>query len=91
MLFFIVSGSLIACNNNQIRKNTGLVQQNLKGKVQTVTEITTNIDSAGNVKSDSTIKISDFNIDGYITTTTSKDANGNIIETQTILCFGIKP
>lgn len=85
MLFFIVSGSLIACNNNQIRKNTGLVQQNLKGKVQTVTEITTNIDSAGNVKSDSTIKISDFNIDGYITTTTSKDANGNIIETQTIV------
>jgi hypothetical protein len=85
LLFFIVLVSFIACKNNQIRKNTGIIQQNLKGQVQTLTEITTNLDSTGNAKSDSTIKISEFNSGGYNTTVTLKDSSGKIIQIQTLV------
>ena len=85
LLFCIlVSASLTACTNKQTPNNTSLIQQNLKGKVQTISEITINFDSTGIEKSDSTIKISDFNSDGYITTITSKDSSGSITEIQTI-------
>jgi hypothetical protein len=85
LLFFIVSATFIACKDNQHRKNTGIIQQNLKGKVQTLTEITINLDSSGNAKSDSTFKISEFTTDGYITTVTSKDSSGKIIQIQTLV------
>jgi len=84
LLCILVSASLTACTNKQTPNNTSLIQQNLKGKVQTISEITINFDSTGNEKSDSTIKISDFNSDGYITTITSKDSSGSITEIQTI-------
>jgi hypothetical protein len=83
LLCFLVSASLTACNNKQTLNNTDLLHQNLKGKVQTVSEITINLDSDGNAKSDSTIKMIDFNSDGYITTITSKDSSGKITEIQT--------
>jgi hypothetical protein len=85
LLCFVVLVSFIACKNNQIRKNTGIIQQNLKGQVQTLKEITINLDSTGNAKSDSTIKISEFNSDGYVTTITSKDSSGKIIQIQTMV------
>lgn len=85
LLFFIVSATFIACKDNQHRKNTGIIQQNLKGKVQTLTEITINLDSSGNPKSDSTYKISEFTTDGYVTTVTSKDSSGKIIQIQTLV------
>ena len=85
LLFFIVSATFIACKDNQNRKNTGVIQQNLKGQVQTLTEITINLDSTGNAKSDSTFKISEFNSDGYNTTVTLKDSSGKIIQIQTLV------
>jgi ABC-type multidrug transport system fused ATPase/permease subunit len=36
LLFFIVSATFITCKDNQHRKNTGIIQQNLKGKVTVV-------------------------------------------------------
>ena len=83
LICILVSATLTACNNKQMLKNTNLIQENLKGKVQTLSEITINLDSTGNAKSDSTIKVSDFNTDGYITTITSKDSSGKITEIQT--------
>ena len=80
----ILAVSLIACNSTQTRKNTDLIQQNLKGKVQTLEERTTNFDSSGKAKSDSTISISGFNAEGYNTTYTAKDSSGKITVSQTI-------
>ncbi len=84
MIIALLAVSLIACNSTQTRKNTDIIQQNLKGKVQTLEERTTNFDSTGKAKSDSAINISDFNAEGYITTYTSKDSSGKITVNQTI-------
>ena len=79
---------LIACNSDQktteIRKNTDLIQQNLKGKVQTLEERTVNYDSTGGIKADSTLSSASFNEEGYITNYTSKDSSGKTTFEQTI-------
>ncbi len=80
----LLAVSLIACNSTQTRKNTDIIQQNLKGKIQTLEERTTNFDSTGKAKADSTVNTSGFNADGYITTYTVKDSSGKITLSQTI-------
>ena len=74
---------LLACNSNdkktEAAKNTDLIQQNLKGKVQNVEETTSTIDSAGNNKMDSAINMNDFDEKGYQTKTTTK-TNGKITD-----------
>jgi len=80
----LLAVSLIACNSNQPRKNTDLIQQNLKGKVQILEERTTNFDSSGKAKADSTVGISGYNAEGYNTTYTAKDSSGKITLSQTI-------
>lgn len=80
--------SLIACNNDQkataVRKNTDLIQQNLKGRVENLEEITVNLDSTGQLKADSTVNTTRFNEEGYVTKYTSKDSTGKTILEQTI-------
>jgi hypothetical protein len=80
--------SLIACNSDQktteARKNTDIIQQNLKGKVQTLEERTVNLDSTGRLKADSTVNTTSFNKEGYVTNYTSKDSSGKTTFEQSI-------
>ena len=72
--------SLISCNSNQTttetRKNTDLIQDNLKGQVQSLEERTVNFDSSGKTKADSSVSITSLNKEGYITNYISKDSSG---------------
>lgn len=80
--------SLLACNSDQrtiqVRNNTDLIRQNLKGKVQTLDDRTVNLDSIGRSKADSTVNTTSFNEEGYVTNYTSKDSSGKTIFEQTI-------
>ena len=80
--------SLVACNSNQktteARKNTDLIQLNLKGKVQRLEERTVNLDSTGRMKADSTTNTTSFNEEGYDTNYTSKDSSGKTTFEQAI-------
>jgi hypothetical protein len=80
--------SLLACNSNlkttEARKNTDLIQSNLKDKVQSLEERTVNFDSTGRMKADSTANISSFNEEGYITNYISKDSSGKTTLEQII-------
>lgn len=90
-LLFLLSASAIfaACNNADKKtadapKNTDLIQQNLKGKVQRLEESSSTIDSAGASKPDSASFINEFDEKGYQTSYVQKDINGKVKETQTI-------
>jgi hypothetical protein len=88
MIMAVFISSLIACSGNQktteARKNTDLIQQNLKGRVQRLEERTVNFDSTGAVKADSTLSTTSFNEEGYITNYTSKDSSGKTTFEQTL-------
>jgi len=90
-LLFLLSAStlLIACNNAdkktaEAAKNTDLIQQNLKGKVQRFEESSSTIDSAGASKPDSSSFINEFDEKGYQISYVTKDINGKTKEEQAI-------
>ena len=74
----------IACNNNiqtaEAPKNTDLIQQNLKGKVQHLEEASYKVDNAGKIgEMDSCcVGISDIDEKGYTTKYYTKDNKGTI-------------
>lgn len=85
----IIGLILVACNSNEKKaeesaKNTDWLQQNLKGKVQTLRESVTNLDSTGNAKNDSTTNIYDFDAKGYLAKFVTKDSSGKATFEQTI-------
>src|SRR5258705_7125215 len=88
--FFLVlfAGILfIGCNNEkkaETAKNTDLIQQNLKDKVQRFEEASYTVDSTGKSKMDSAINVTDFDEKGYQTKYTTKDPSGKITMQQTI-------
>ena len=79
---------LIACNSNdkkpEAAKNTDLIQQNLKGKVQKLEETTVMIDSLGKMKPDSSTGITEFDEKGYQTKYSTKDSSGTITMEQNV-------
>ena len=81
---------LLACNSGADKKaedspkNTDWIQQNLKGKVQEIDETTTNIDSTGKSKVDSTVSVNIFDEKGYQTQSYTKDSAGKHITEQTL-------
>lgn len=88
-LFLIATSFLTACNNSgdkkaEAPKNTDLLNQNLKGKVKSYDETTTNIDSTGASKPDSTVSSSMFDEKGYQNEYIVKDLEGKTKRTQTI-------
>jgi len=90
-LLFLLSAStlFIACNNADKKtadaaKNTDLIQQNLKGKVQRFEESSSTIDSTGTSKADSASFINDFDEKGYQTSYVQKDITGKVKEDQAI-------
>ena len=88
LFVFCLVISLIACNSNDKKtgaaKNTDLIQQNLKGKVQKLEEITVNIDSTGKMKPDSSTSVNEFDEKGYQTKYSTKDSSGKVTSEQTI-------
>lgn len=90
LLFLLCASTLfIACNNADKKtadaaKNTDLIQQNLKGKVQRFEESSSTIDSTGTSKADSTSFANEFDEKGYQTSYVQKDINGKVKENQTI-------
>jgi hypothetical protein len=89
LLLLFASTLLIACNNADNKtadaaKNTDLIQQNLKGKVQRLEESSSTIDSAGSSKPDSSSYINDFDEKGYQTSYVTNDINGKAKEEQAI-------
>jgi hypothetical protein len=90
-LLFLLSTSIlfVACNNADKKtadaaKNTDLIQQNLKGKVQRFEESSSTIDSTGTSKADSTSFTNDFDEKGYQTSYVQKDITGKVKEDQAI-------
>ena len=78
-----------ACNNNskkdtaqEINMNADLLQQNLKGKVKSITETSTNIDSTGVEKPDSLTTYTSFDEKGYQTEFLTKDSSGKVVSEQ---------
>ena len=63
-------------DSTQSRKNTDLIQQNLKGKVEVMEEHIVNYDSTGKAKGDSSVNTTHFNPEGYITSVSGKDSSG---------------
>ena len=59
-----------------------LVQQNLKGKVKSITETTTNIDSTGAEKPDSLTNYTYFDEKGYQTAYMKKDSSGKVVSEE---------
>ena len=87
LFLFCLVISLIACNSNdktEAAKNTDLIQQNLKGKVQQLEETTVNIDSTGKIKPDSSTAVTGFDEKGYQTKYSNKDSSGKVITEQNI-------
>ncbi|MES1224908.1 MAG: hypothetical protein ABUT20_55990, partial [Bacteroidota bacterium] len=85
-LFFLLSAGvlLIACNNEtktaEAPKNTDLIQQNLKGKVQHYDETSYPVDSTGKMGAmDSITNSQDYNEKGYQTAFASKNAKGEVL------------
>jgi hypothetical protein len=80
---------LFACNNEEkktadVPKNTDLIGQNLKGRVQTFKVSSSIIDSTGASKPDSASYINEFDEKGYQTSYVTKDISGKIKEAQTL-------
>ena len=78
-----------ACDNNtqketklKITMNSDLLAQNLKGKVKSITESTTNIDSTGVEKQDSLTAYTSFDEKGYQTEYVKKDSSGKVVSEQ---------
>ncbi|HMG69055.1 MAG TPA: hypothetical protein VK588_15260 [Chitinophagaceae bacterium] len=84
-LFLIasVSAFLIACNNEkkaEAPKNTDLIGQNLKGKVQHYEEMGYAVDSTGKIgKEDSIINTQDYDEKGYQTVSSTKNPAGEVL------------
>lgn len=89
LFVFCLVISLIACNSNdkkpEAAKNTDLIQQNLKGKVQKLEEITVNIDSTGKMKPDSSTTVNEFDEKGYQTKFSTKDSSGKVTSEQNVI------
>ena len=89
--FIAAAGMLIACNNStevksaSMAKNSDVVQQNLKGKVQHFEETSYTVDSTGNNKMDSLMNVSEFDEKGYQTTFQTKDSTGKVHMNQTVM------
>ena len=78
-----------SCDNNTKNDTTeetamtsDLVQQNLKGKVKSITETTTNIDSTGVEKQDSLTNHTSFDEKGYQTAYLKKDSSGKVVSEE---------
>jgi len=89
LFLLFVSTLFIACNNADKKtaegaKNTDLIQQNLKGKVQRFEESSSTMDSTGASKPDSSSFINEFDEKGYQTSYVTKDINGKTKEEQAI-------
>jgi hypothetical protein len=90
ILILSTAGFIIACNNSAevksaaYAKNTDIVQQNLKGKVQEYQETSSTIDSTGKSKTDSLASINDFDEKGYQTKYFTKDSSGKTHTDQNI-------
>lgn len=90
--FFLLLFSLAVfttCDNNTKKDtaqdtlmNSDLLQQNLKGKVKTMTETSTTIDSTGLQKPDSLINYTSFDEKGYQTGYLTKDSSGKVVSEQ---------
>lgn len=86
LLFFCYGAFVVSCNNDTKVKtaeastmNTDLVQQNLKGKVKSITETSITIDSTGKQKPDSLTRVTDFDEKGYQTVSLQKNGSGNVV------------
>jgi hypothetical protein len=76
----------LSCKNKIKRKSNDLVQQNLSGRVQHLEETTFDLDSAGNNKIIS-VRIIDFDEDGYATKYIDRDATGKIVMNETAIHY----
>ena len=88
-LLLFVMAVFTACDNNTKKDTTedtvmtsDLLQQNLKGKVKSITETTTNIDSAGAEKQDSLIAYTSYDEKGYQTAFLKKDSSGKVVSEE---------
>ena len=82
---------LVSCNNNSTSEtgataplNTDLLAQNLKGKVKTISQSTTTIDSTGKEKSDSLTTVDSFDEKGYRTMSQTKTNSGKITREEMV-------
>jgi hypothetical protein len=78
-----------ACDNNTKKEttkesvmNTDLLQQNLKGKVKSITETSVNIDSSGAEKPGGVTNYISFDEKGYQTSFLGKDSSGKVVSEQ---------
>lgn len=89
-LLFSAIVVLAACDNADSKKetttaavlNTDLLQQNLKGKVKSITETSIDIDSTGAEKPAAVTNYSEFDEKGYQTSGYSKDSSGKMVSEQ---------
>ncbi|MFI5185344.1 MAG: hypothetical protein ACHQF0_01320 [Chitinophagales bacterium] len=87
--FVLLAGFLVtACNNEkktEAPKNTDLIGQNLKGKVQHYEEMSYAVDSTGKMGAmDSIINTQDFDEMGYQTTSSGKNSKGEVMSEGTV-------
>jgi hypothetical protein len=90
--FFLLYAAavLVACDNGTKAKteqapavmNSDLLQQNLKGKVKSITETSSTIDSTGNEKQDSLTTYTSFDEKGYQTVSMTKNSAGKVTTEQ---------
>ena len=73
-----VAGSFIASCNTNPMKSSDVLQQNLRGAVRQLEETSYTLDSSGNKKIDSSIRIILFDNTGYATGYMNRDASGKI-------------
>src|SRR4030095_6720642 len=90
LLFVFTISLLIACNDSakvksiSMAKNSDITQQNLKGQVQRLEEISFTVDSTGTNKQDSLSNINEFDEKGYQFKYSTKDLSGKMHTVQTI-------
>jgi hypothetical protein len=91
LIFFLYSAAvLVACNNATKAKteqdatvsNSELQQQNLKGKVKSITETSSTIDSTGKEKTDSLTTYISYDEKGYQTEFMTKNSAGKVTTEQ---------
>jgi len=88
--FFLLSSAILlfACNNDktaETAKNTDLIQQNLKGKVQSIEETSYAVDSTGKMGAkDTLVSQSDFDAKGYQVKVTTKNSAGKVTDETTV-------
>lgn len=89
ILFLLLAAAVFtACSNEEKKttdapKNTSLITQNLKGKVQRYEVSSSTIDSTGASKADSTKYVNEFDEKGYQTSSVTKDLNDKVKQSQT--------